>query len=255
MINQSTFRSSLAIGLTALAFVLSAFPAQAIPVVKNPSFEDATSPFTTPIFGSFNFEIPVGAQTQLKDWTVTGTPQAMGFLDCLVFPGDATVHVCGGGFALWKDPGLSPDGGNHIAFDGDSSIAHSIAQDIHDLIPGQLYKVSLLQAAAQLDDRTGDTTEWWDVSLGTEHHDTAVMHNLSKDIVPWNFQTLTFQVPLTSTGTETLRFLARGTPDGLPPFVLLDGISITAVPEPGTIALLGIGLLGVFVRRRSKQLA
>ena len=76
------------------------------------------------------------------------------------------------------------------------------------------------------------------------------MKNLSKDIVPWESQTLIFK----ATGvTETLRFLAKGSPDGLPPFVLLDGVSIQAVPEPGTLALVGVSLLGLLLARRQQK--
>ena len=50
-----------------------------------------------------------------------------------------------------------------------------------------------------------------------------------------------------------LNFLAHGNPSGLPPSVNLDGISLTAVPEPSTLGLLiagGFGLVGVGARRR-----
>jgi len=49
-----------------------------------------------------------------------------------------------------------------------------------------------------------------------------------------------------------LSFLALGTPAGLPPFVLLDGVTGTAVPEAATIGLMGLGLGLVAVARRRK---
>jgi hypothetical protein len=62
---------------------------------------------------------------------------------------------------------------------------------------------------------------------------------------------------LTFTATaasEALTFIAVGTPSGEPPFVLLDGVGFTAVPEPATFALLGIGLVGIgAVGRRLKK--
>lgn len=241
-----------AVSIVALAAQVLSAQASPAPVVLNGSFEDAVSPFTFPyVFGTPNFEIPTGPQNYLKNWTTAGPPNSSGFLDCLVFPNTATINVCGGGFKLWKDPGESPDKGNVIAFDGDPSIAHSIFQDIKDLIPGQFYNVSFWQAAGQLTDRTGDTTERWDVSLGAEHHNSDEMFNKSMSFVGWNFQTLTFQA---QNATDVLRFYAVGTPSGLPPFVLLDGVSITAVPEPASCALLGIGVLGFLLvrgRRRS----
>jgi hypothetical protein len=68
------------------------------------------------------------------------------------------------------------------------------------------------------------------------------------DFVDWTSESLTFtaQGPI-----ETLSFLAVGTPNGLPPFVLLDGVSVADAPEPTTYTLIGMGLLGlVAVRRR-----
>jgi hypothetical protein len=54
---------------------------------------------------------------------------------------------------------------------------------------------------------------------------------------------------------ETLSFLPGGS--GNPPFVLLDSVSLTAVPEPSTWAmmLLGFGGLGVVARLRRRRAA
>lgn len=54
--------------------------------------------------------------------------------------------------------------------------------------------------------------------------------------------------------TATLSFLAHGTPEGVPPFSLLDGVSGTAVPEPATWALMvgGLGLVGGALRSRRR---
>ena len=57
--------------------------------------------------------------------------------------------------------------------------------------------------------------------------------------------------------TDVLSFLANGTPSGVPPFALLDGVSmnaVTSVPEPASAAMLLTGLVGLagFVRRRRK---
>lgn len=45
-----------------------------------------------------------------------------------------------------------------------------------------------------------------------------------------------------TSASEVLSFLAIGTPAGVPPFALLDGVSISEVPEPGSLVLLGAGL-------------
>ena len=49
-----------------------------------------------------------------------------------------------------------------------------------------------------------------------------------------------------NSSTELLSFLAVGTPAAnLPPFALLDGVSLTAVPEPSTWALMLVGFSGL----------
>ena len=46
-----------------------------------------------------------------------------------------------------------------------------------------------------------------------------------------------------------LTFLSVGTPDGLPPFALLDGVSLKAVPEPSAALLGALGALALLRRR------
>jgi len=69
----------------------------------------------------------------------------------------------------------------------------------------------------------------------------------------WMTANFTFTADSTS---EVLSFLAVGTPAGnLPPFALLDGVSLTAVPEPSTWAMMlaGFGGLGFAAFRRRRR--
>ena len=97
---------------------------------------------------------------------------------------------------------------------------------------------------------TGDTFDNWAVSLGTQTITTKVVDVASHGFVDWMHEDFVFTA---NNSSELLSFLAeRGLP-GMPPFALLDGVTLNAgaVPEPGSLTLMATGALGVagFVRR------
>ena len=143
---------------------------------------------------------------------------------------------------------LSADGGNFVALDGDSAVPGSISQTISGLEVGKTYTLSFDWAAGQLANRTGDITEQLQVSFGGETQLTSILSVPSTQFSGWNVVTMYFTPTAT---TQTLSFLSLGTPNGLPPMALLDGVSMT-VPEPATWAmmLIGFGGLGFMIRRR-----
>ncbi|MHA4871646.1 PEP-CTERM sorting domain-containing protein [Duganella sp. PWIR1] len=143
----------------------------------------------------------------------------------------------------------SPAGGSFIAADGGFQIG-PISQMVNGLVPGQQYTLSFYWAGAQQYGFDGPTTEKWVVGFGSNFQETAVRDNLNHGFTGWQKETMTFTAANTS---EALSFLAIGTPAGVPPFSLLDGVSMTAaVPEPSTWAMLalGLGVLGFTARRR-----
>jgi hypothetical protein len=151
-------------------------------------------------------------------------------------------------------PATSPDGGNYIAADGAYQTA-PISQTIGGLTVNAKYAVSFYYAGAQQSGFTGTTTEAWDVSLGTQTIDTTTLNDANHGFTGWQYTTLTFTATSTS---EVLSFLAAGTPDGEPPFTLLDGVSMTqvvATPEPASAAMLLTGLIAIGVIARRRQLS
>jgi len=148
--------------------------------------------------------------------------------------------------------GPSPTGGNFVANDGAFGVA-PLTQTVNGLVVGQKYDLSFYWAGAQQYTFNGPTTEQWKVSLGNDMYSTAVLDNANHGFTGWKHEVISFTATSTS---ELLSFLAVGTPNGLPPFSLLDGVSMTAaVPEPDSFALmgLGLGLLGFAARRRKAK--
>ena len=148
-------------------------------------------------------------------------------------------------------PASSPTGGNYVGADGAFGVG-AISQTINGLIAGHKYDVSFWWAGAQQYGFNGANTEQWQVSFGNESQSTGVLSNADHGFTGWRQETFTFTA---TNSSQVLSFLAHGTPEGVPPFSLLDGVSLEAqgaVPEPASWALmiLGFGASGVAMRRR-----
>jgi len=145
----------------------------------------------------------------------------------------------------------SPTGGAFIAQDSDFQQA-PIWQTINNLTIGQSYAVNFDWAAAQQEFFNGPTADQWVVSLGEQSQATATYNLPSHAFSGWMHQAFDFTATDTS---ETLSFFAQGSPQGPPPFALLDGVSMQAVPEAGSGAamLLGVVGFGMFARRRARS--
>lgn len=226
-------------GLAAAAMLSLGSVAQAAPVVANAGFEassySASSQFGANYFGQ-----------GIAGWTGTGFE--------IYFVGGTQTTVSAAN--QYYDPQTyfrpnvttSPDGGNFVMLDGDSSFqggdatiaGSTISQTISGLTPGLRYDVGFDWAASELINRTGATTERLAVTFGSDAQTTATVSVPSGGFSGWMQQSFNFMASGTS---EALTFLSFGTPAGLPPVALLDGVSVVqTVPEPASWAMLGLGL-------------
>jgi hypothetical protein len=235
------------IGVPAVALILGATGrADAGPVnlVTNGGFEDNT--------GGGQLTTTVTA----TGWTM-GTSQSPGYA-FLFAPGTADTTGAGSSGFVLAGPGnnnghgpqngldLSPNGGYFAALgaDGKDLVLEPLTQTINNLTAGDTYQVTFYWAGAQQESLgLGATTDQLVVGFGS----------VSQGFTGWMTQTFFFTADSTS---DVLSFMAVGTPAGLPPFVLLDGVSLMAVPEPPTLGLMGAGLIGLGIaalRRRRTQ--
>ncbi len=166
--------------------------------------------------------------------------------------GNGTTNSGNGGLKDFTPNPTTQFTGNFIAADGAFETA-AISQTVNGLVAGKVYQLTFWWGGAQ-EQGTGfiqPTTEKWTVSLGSQSFTTNTVSVANKDFSGWMKQTFNYTATSTS---EVLSFLAGGTPDGQPPFVLLGGVSMIQVPEPSTwaalLSLVGGAWGGRIIRRR-----
>jgi hypothetical protein len=145
-------------------------------------------------------------------------------------------------------PGVSPDGGNAYTADGGHEVG-ILGQAIYGLTVGQTYQLSFYQASMEQTGYPGGFTGDWQVGFGNQVQSSQQMVNASASYTDWTEQTMDFTA---TSVNQALMFMASAN-NGYPPFLLLDGVSLTAVPEPASIALVGVGVIGLLVLRRRRQ--
>lgn len=247
------FSKLLSATAAAGALMIAAAPAHAVTnVVKNGSFEQSSYKKNTQFGAGFGGQGVTfwtgGAGKPLSDlqfYFIGGTQSTV---DALNQFGDPKAY-------FFPNTTLSPDGGNFVALDGDPKAHGEVSQTIGNLKVGKKYTLTFDWAASQLRNRSGATTEELQVSFGSQVFNTAILNNASHGFTGWKTATFNFTP---TTVSQTLSFLSKGTPKGLPPIALLDGVSLTTgVPEPASWAmmLVGFGGVGVILRRRRRTLA
>lgn len=253
-VSKNAFQSGF--GCAIITLFALAIPARAtVDYVQNGSFETTSGPG----------QVDYNGQT-LANWTNTdysGSAVGYNFLySATDFDNGTGVNGVDGNIQLWgpgngpnNGLGPSPDGGNFLADDG-AYEASAIEQTLNltGFQAGDEYQLNFWWGGAQQYNFNGQTTEQWQVTLGGVTQDTAVLTDPSNGFTGWQYVTMDFSP---TTANPVLSFLAVGTPisPSEPPFVLLDGVSLTQTPEPGSFALIGFGLLGApmvyrMIRRR-----
>ena len=242
----------------------------------------ATSPTLTTLFGEFG--TGTGSTLTVAGWTTSGynfvyttatvdSGNSNGALNGAPneAPGQYNAPNGYGSTYMWgsKNSGTStftnytaPNGvtPGFIAADGAFQVG-AVTQSISGLTVGNSYNLTFYWAGAQQQSFSGNLLEHWTVSLGNQSFDTQTLAVTSHTFSGWQPQQ-TFTYKATAI-TETLSFLAVGTnADGSatsqPPFLLLGGVSLNAVPEPTTWALcVGFGAACMLfeVGRRRRQRA
>lgn len=269
-IKAKLFRKTVscpAVGAFLSLTIFSTF-AGAANLVLNGNFEDIK------IDASSEFGDRYPSQ-QVANWTTDGYNFVFkpGTADTTGAPADQGQPDGTNTFRLWgpgnpKNPsnnGLtatSPTGGNFLGLEADLTrtrdLNRPVKQQITGLIPGQLATLSFYWAGSQQYLFDGDNSEWLQISLGGETKETSRVENANHGFTGWQLATMTFTPNDTSL---TLAFLAQGKPAGLPPFVLLDGVTLTQgsqTPEPATWSLVigaCAGAAGLVRFRRRTRIA
>jgi hypothetical protein len=150
------------------------------------------------------------------------------------FVGSLTSVVSGQFFGI-----NGPESGTYYVAMGNPGCCGTISQTISDT-PGDALVLTYWLAG------DGSNPSYFDVLWNGTTINGSEETNFNSSGV---FQQFTFD--LVGTGTDTLMFRERDDPL----YLGLDNISLdiraaTAVPEPGTLALLGVGLMGTFAGRR-----
>ena len=212
----------------------------------------------------------VGAVTTLASWSVGSTNDGAPYPFVFVLDKNAdstgfaskfsppTIKLWGPGQGISNGFNGPAEGSYFLGVDGAYATA-PVSQTISGLTAGKTYNLDFKWAASQFTDATGPTTQSWHITFGSDTADTSVYNLPSQGFSGWLDYTTQFTA---SSASETLTFLASGGPSGLPPFLLLDNVSLTedvppptSTPEPGTLAVATAGIVGFGIARRRKRSA
>lgn len=243
-------RTLAALATLTAAGVLLASSAQAAPInlITNGGFETNTG------------NGQVGSNTTIAGWTssgynflfANGTADTTGAMSGWY---NAPLMLWGANNGGANALASSNNGGYVFGADGDYGVA-PLEQLVTGLTIGRSYQLNFEWAAAQQYGFYGETTEAWIVNFSGQVQATGIHTLASQSSSSWMNETMTFTANST---TALLSFIARGTPEGMPPFSLLDGVSMTElpvlndVPEPASWLLFGAACAAAVAGSRRRK--
>lgn len=249
-------KTSILLALAAASLCVTAAQAATTNLVKNGDFE-LTSNGTSKQLNEGSYAR--ADRTYLSDWSSKGYNFVLNGNNIDDTNAATALALWGPNSYSGAGPknglGASPTGGNVLAADWDY-FPGPVTQLVSGLVAGHAYTLSFSYGAGQQVGFRGDNlVNYWDVALGSSKQQTASLANVSQGFTGWHQASMTFTA---TNSSELLSFMAKGSPTGAPPFMLLDGVSlVSAVPEPATWGMLigGLGLLGFMARRRKAVVA
>jgi PEP-CTERM motif len=184
-------------------------------VIANPSFEASGN--------SFGFPGYINPPFSIAGWSRSSTANLI-------------INGSNGSGNPFSDNGLIPDGGNVLGLQQ----AETLSQTLNGLVAGQTYRFELDYNSRQGVDPN---------ALFTINGLTAFSGAVDQVGGANPYHHLSFEFIATSTTTTIT--LANTLPQPTDSTLLVDNVRVQLVPEPGSVALLGLGAV-VLARRRRK---
>ena len=249
---MSTMRlKSLLLSLSAVVAMSAGMAHAATNLVSNGNFDTTTNGTNKQLSSSVTNETD---RTTLSGWTSSnGNDGGYNFVldTATAKTWDSVIWLKSEVGGVSNGYASSANGGNIFASDA-LYWPGTLSQTITGLKQDAYYQLTFDYALAQQVGFDGaNTANYWHVMFGDQSANSSGLSIASGGFSGWQTATMTFQA---SGASQVLSFLAQTSSPGAPPFLLLDGVNLTAVPEPTTWAMMlgGFGLIGFLARRRQR---